>query len=272
MTEVLAAQGHSWGKCEYVWSDDDNSVTATVVCERDSSHVIKETVSTNFVLTQFSTYKKEGSGYFEAVFSNELFTKQVKEITVPAVSCDGGPTCPSGKFKDVPSAEEWIHLTVDWAVVNRVTFGTEADKFSPHAECSRAQFVTFLWRTVGQPGTTLTESPFKDVKEGAWYYTAVLWAYENNITMGTDTHTFSPDDPCSRAQVVTFLWRMEGCEAPAASSTTFTDVKSGEWYYDAVLWAVEKGITAGTTSTTFSPDGSCTRIQCIAFIFREFAV
>ena len=272
VTEVLAAQGHSWGKCEYVWSDDDNSVTATVVCERDSSHVIKETVSTNFVLTQFSTYKKEGSGYFEAVFSNELFTKQVKEITVPAVSCDGGPTCPSGKFKDEPSAEEWIHLTVDWAVVNRVTFGTEADKFSPHAECSRAQFVTFLWRTVGQPGTTLTESPFKDVKEGAWYYTAVLWAYENNITMGTDAHTFSPDDPCSRAQVVTFLWRMEGCEAPAASSTTFTDVKSGEWYYDAVLWAVEKGITAGTTSTTFSPDGSCTRIQCIAFIFREFAV
>ncbi|MBQ6262079.1 MAG: InlB B-repeat-containing protein [Clostridia bacterium] len=270
-SEILKAQDHDWGKPEYVWSEDDASVTATVICGRDSTHVITETVKTNFVLTQCSTYKAEGSGYYSAVFDNELFGEQIKEVTVPAVSCDGGPTCPSKAFTDVPSAEEWVHITVDWAVVNHVTYGTSATTFSPDEDCTRAQFVTFLWRTVGQPETTLTSSPFKDVVPGTWYYTAVLWAYENHITLGTSSTTFSPDEPCSRSQVVTFLWRMEGCEPPAVTETKFEDVVPGEWYYDAVLWAIEKGITQGVSETAFCPDDTCTRVQCVTFIFREFA-
>ncbi len=270
-TETLNALDHEWGEPVYVWADGDGSVTATVTCERDESHVITETVSTNFILTQYSTYKADGAGYYVATFENELFSEQKKEVTIPSISCDGGPTCPSKAFTDVPSAEEWIHLTVDWAVVNHVTYGTSATTFSPDEECTRAQFVTFLWRTMGQPETTLTSSPFKDVVPGTWYYTAVLWAYENHITLGTSSTTFSPNEPCSRSQVVTFLWRMEGCEPPAVTETKFEDVVPGEWYYDAVLWATERGITQGVSETAFCPDDTCTRVQCVAFIFREFA-
>ncbi|MBQ6676890.1 MAG: S-layer homology domain-containing protein [Clostridia bacterium] len=270
-TETLNALDHEWGEPVYVWADGDGSVTATVTCERDESHVITETVSTNFILTQYSTYKADGAGYYVATFENELFSEQKKEVTIPSISCDGGPTCPSKAFTDVPSAEEWIHLTVDWAVVNHVTYGTSATTFSPDEDCTRAQFVTFLWRTMGQPETTLTSSPFKDVAPGTWYYTAVLWAYENHITLGTSSTTFSPNEPCSRSQVVTFLWRMEGCEPPAVTETKFEDVVPGEWYYDAVLWATERGITQGVSETAFCPDDTCTRVQCVAFIFREFA-
>ena len=109
-------------------------------------------------------------------------------------------------FRDVDK-DAYYAAAVDWAVSNEITNGTSASTFSPEEGCTRAQVVTFLWRAAGKPDAASSESPFSDVKEGAYYYNAVLWAVEKGITNGTSDKTFSPDETCTRAQIVTFLWR-----------------------------------------------------------------
>ena len=111
-------------------------------------------------------------------------------------------------------------------------------------------------------------NPFVDVPAGSFYYDAVLWEVEKGVTTGTSATTFEPDGSCTRAQAVTFLWRVAGCPAPKSAAMPFTDVKAGSFYYDAVLWAVENGITKGTSETTFEPEGICTRAQIVTLIWR----
>ncbi len=108
---------------------------------------------------------------------------------------------------------------------------------------------------------------FVDVAKGAYYYDAVNWAVSKSVTNGTGPNTFSPENPCTRAQVVTFLWRANG-SPKASGSNPFTDVAAGTYYYDAVLWAVSKGITTGTSATTFAPENDCTRAQVVTFLWR----
>ena len=169
-------------------------------------------------------------------------------------------------FVDVPSGS-YYEDAVDLAVANGITTGTDAAHFSPDGICTRAQAVTFLWRAAGRPAPESRTMPFTDVPADSYYYDAVLWAVENGITKGTSSTTFSPDDTCTRAQIVTFLWRSE--QSPAAgSSNPFTDVSADAYYADAVLWAVKEAITTGTTRTTFSPDAECTRAQIVAFLWR----
>ena len=114
-----------------------------------------------------------------------------------------------------------------------------------------------------------TRALFTDVQPGAYYYDAVAWAVEQGITAGTTATTFSPDASCTRAQTVTFLWRAAGSPAPQSTENPFTDVRAGAYYYSAVLWAVEQGMTTGTTATTFSPGSSCTRAQIVTFLYRD---
>ena len=114
---------------------------------------------------------------------------------------------------------------------------------------------------------TGTENPFTDISKNDYFYDAVLWAVEEGITSGTSDTTFSPNVSCTRAQMVTFLWRVSGF--PKASITNpFTDVSADAYYYDAVLWAVEQGITGGTGGGKFSPDTPCTRAQMATFLWR----
>ena len=113
------------------------------------------------------------------------------------------------------------------------------------------------------------QNPFMDVKEGAYYYDAVLWAVEQKITSGTSATTFSPDASCTRAQMVTFLWRAAGSPKVENGKNPFADVQADAYYYDAVLWAVEKGVTSGTSATTFSPDATVTRGQTVTFLYRN---
>ncbi len=110
---------------------------------------------------------------------------------------------------------------------------------------------------------------FYDVPNDAYYYEAVKWAVENGITRGTDDTHFSPDGICTRAQAVTFLWRAAGSPEPETRTMPFTDVPAGSYYYDAVLWAVENGITKGTSDTMFSPDATCSRAQIVTFLWRS---
>lgn len=114
----------------------------------------------------------------------------------------------------------------------------------------------------------LANLPFVDVPEGAFYYDAVAWALEQGITNGTDETHFSPNDPCQRAAVVTFLWRAMGKPEASGQQMPFVDVPEGQFYYDAVAWAVERGITSGTDATHFSPYQTCNRAQVVTFLWR----
>lgn len=192
-----------------------------------------------------------------------------KNHTIEVVFMKAGGNPQTGVFVDVPEGS-YYEEAVNWAVENGITTGTDATHFTPDGICTRAQAVTFLWRAVGSPAAKSSAMPFADVKSGSYYYDAVLWAVENGITKGTSETMFSPNATCSRAQIVTFLWRSQ--KSPAAGTANpFTDVKASAYYADAVLWAVKEDVTKGTTATTFSPDDNCTRAQIVTFIWRALA-
>ena len=178
------------------------------------------------------------------------------------------PAAEPFRFDDVKDANQYYYAPVYWAVEQGITNGTSKTEFSPEKGCTRAQVVTFLWRAAGEPKPTATTCNFEDVKKGAYYYDAVLWAVENNITNGTSKTTFDPEKTCTRAQIVTFLWRAAKEPKPTATTCDFTDVKAGAYYYNAVLWAVEKEITNGTSKNTFDPEKTCTRAQIVTFLYR----
>ena len=174
------------------------------------------------------------------------------------------------QFTDV-AADQYYAQPVDWAVRRGVTNGTGAGIFTPEGTCTRAQVVTFLWRAYGCPEPETKTVPFVDVEKGTYYTDAVLWANENGITNGTDATHFSPEAPCTRAHVVTFLWRAE-YEGQGAGFGTFEDVDSpSEYYFHPVYWANLHGITNGTDATHFSPHAPCTRGQIVTFIYRAFS-
>ena len=155
-----------------------------------------------------------------------------------------------------------------WAAKNGITGGVDDTHFAPNATCTRAQAVTFLWRAAGSPAPKSDVNPFTDVQPGAYYYDAVLWAVENGITKGSSKTMFSPNATCTRAQIVTFLWRSQ--KSPASDSVNpFTDVAADAYYNTAVLWAAENGITGGTGNNAFSPDADCTRAQIVTFLYRS---
>ena len=190
--------------------------------------------------------------------------RRTHTIEVIFMKANGNPQ--TGVFVDVATGS-YYEDAVDWAVENGITTGVSANRFDPNGVCTRAQAVTFLWRAAGSPAPRSRTMPFTDVPVGSYYYDAVLWAVENDITKGTSDTTFSPNMTCTRAQIVAFLWRSE--KSPAAGSRNpFADVKSTAYYADAVLWAVKEDITKGSTNTTFSPDADCTRAQIVTFLWR----
>lgn len=134
-----------------------------------------------------------------------------------------------------------------------------------YADMSAAEILADLF---GDAETQPNQKGFNDVKSGDYFYDAVNWAVEKGITTGTSATTFSPNASCTRAQIVTFLWRASGSPEPKTASNPFTDVAANAYYCKAVLWAVENGITTGTSATTFSPDAPCTRAQGVTFLWR----
>ena len=172
-------------------------------------------------------------------------------------------------FTDVP-ANAYYADAVSWAVLNGLIKGTSETTFSPNASCTRAQAVTFLWRAAGSPEPTKTEHPFTDVKEGDFFYKAVLWAVEEGITNGMDATHFGPTAYCNRAQVVTFLYRTMGSPELESVENPFTDVAKGSFYEKPVLWAVQNGITNGLSATSFGPGSICNRAQIVTFLYRAF--
>lgn len=184
-------------------------------------------------------------------------------VTAESSGTTAEPTEPdesaAPSFTDI-AADAYYTQPVAWAVAQGITSGTTSTTFSPNSACTRAQIITFLWRAAGSPEP---EAPcaFTDVKTDAYYAQAVAWAAEKGMVSGS---TFSPDAPCTRLMAVEFMWKQAG--SPSAADASFSDVSS-----DAVNWAVETGVTGGTTATTFSPDTTCTRAQIVTFLWRAYS-
>ena len=193
------------------------------------------------------------------------FTMPASKVTVEAMFKASAPT---GKnpFIDVP-AGSYYEDAVIWAVEKGITSGTSAVTFDPNGNCTRAQAVTFLWRAAGSPAPKTKVMPFTDVPSGSYYYDAVLWAMEQGITKGTSDTAFSPNASCTRAQIVTFLWRANGSPAVSGNSA-FTDVASDAYYAAAVAWAEKNGVTGGIGNGLFGSGNNCTRAQIVTFLYR----
>ena len=180
-------------------------------------------------------------------------------------SCTRCDATRSNPFVDVPE-DSWFINPVLWAVEKGITSGVDATHFGPNAACTRAQVVTFLWAAEGKPEPVSTVNPFVDVKEGDWFYKAVLWAKENGVTSGLDDTHFGSNQTCTREQVVTFLWAANGKPASSAK-VNFSDVPAGAWYYAPVAWAVENKITSGMGDGTFGVGQTCNRAQVVTFLY-----
>ena len=190
--------------------------------------------------------------------------------TIKATAGAGGSISPSGNVSVREGRDQTFTITPDkgYAIANVKIDGKSigAVKSYTFENVSRTHTIEVIFmKANGNPQTGV----FVDVATGSYYEDAVDWAVENGITTGVSANRFDPNGVCTRAQAVTFLWRAAGSPAPRSRTMPFTDVPASSYYYDAVLWAVENGITKGTSETRFSPDATCTRAQIVAFLWRS---
>jgi|GEM_PF-1796316 len=223
-----------------------------------------------------SAIKVDSDGLITAVkpVKGDASGSQPGNIRVTATSESGkkATTKVTVYFNDVADPNTYYFKPVYWAFNNDITTGKSGGQtFAPDDTCTRAQIVTFLWRLAGKPEPKVS-NPFTDIKSSAYYYKAVLWAYEKGITTGrSGGKTFDPNGTCTRREIVTFLWRYAGKPSPSETGK-FTDVTDkNAYYYNAVYWAVEENITTGKAAsnyTTFDPTGLCTRGMAVTFLYR----
>lgn len=224
-------------------------------------------------------YEEFIAGAYEAILAGsvEETFREKNSLRIPAsvTDADGdryfvvlgsnSTTATVSGFTDV-QANAYYADAVKWAVGKGITSGTTATTFSPNSTCTNAQILTFLWRAYGSPEPTI-KNPFSNIKTTDYYYKAALWAKEKGMVSGS---TFNASGLCTRAAAVTYMWKAAG-SPNTSSKTSFTDVSSTASYAKAVAWAVNKGITSGTTATTFSPNQTCTRGQIVTFLYRGLA-
>lgn len=169
-------------------------------------------------------------------------------------------------FADVP-ADAWYRKAVQWADGEGVAEGVGGMRFAPEEVCNRAHAVTMLWRLCGSPAAE-NGCPFGDVPADAWYADAVTWAAGKGVTAGIAEETFAPDAPCTRAQIVTMLWRAAGTPQAEYAAHSFTDVPADAWYADAVEWCWCNGIAVGCSVREFMPGKECTRAELVEMLWR----
>lgn len=228
--------------------------TVTITVKPDSGYEL-DTLTVKDASGSKIKVKDKGDGKF-------TFTMPASKVTVSAEFAE----IETLDFADV-STDAYYYEAVKWAAKKGITGGTGDGTFNPNGSCTRAHIVTFLWRAAGSPEPKSTVS-FADVPAGSYYAKAVAWAVENGITLGIGDGTFSPNATCTRAQSVTFLYRAMGTAPTTVNG--FTDVTADAFYADAVAWAVESGVTNGTSASTFSPNNGCTRAQIVTFLYRAY--
>ena len=248
-------------------SEGGSVAAGTKRASRGTTVTVTATAASGYQVAQVSAVDKDGKTVSLTDKGDGVYTFVMPASKVDVTARFAQVQKPEEKdpYGDV-SKDSYYYDAVKWAAETGVTTGVGDGLFAPEWVCTRGQIVTFLWRASGSPAPKATELPFTDVAADAYYAQAVLWAVENGITNGTSETTFSPDQTCTRAHAVAFLYRMSG--SPAAAGSTFSDVAADAYYRAAVAWAVEKGITNGTSGTTFSPDDTCTRGQIVTFLYR----
>ena len=172
-------------------------------------------------------------------------------------------------YRDVTNKNDFWYEPTNYLTAAGVVKGYDNQTlFKPANECSRAQMVTFLWRLSGSPNPKSKTTTFKDIETSDYFYKPVLWAVEKGITTGVTKEKFNPKGICTRAQTVTFLWRMANKPEPKAKTSKFTDIKAKDYFYKAAIWASERKILAGYADNTFRPDGHCLRRQMVTFLYK----
>ena len=241
-------------------AEKGSRVTITVV--PDTGYVLGSLTVTDYKGNAL-TLTDAGDGKYTFTMPGSAVKTSVSFVPEPVTpSPDPDQAFP---FTDVKT-DAYYREAVRWAVDEGITSGTSATTFGPDLPCTRGQIVTFLWRAAGSPAPTGALT-FTDVAAGSYCADAVRWAAENGIASGTSKETFSPDLPCTRAQMAAFLYRSQ--KSPAVSgSSAFTDVSAGDYFHDAVLWAAQNGITNGISATAYGPDAICTRAQMVMFLYR----
>ena len=184
-------------------------------------------------------------------------------VPLPGDVC---PICGANPFRDL-HLDKWYASAVAFVNNQGLMTGTGADVFSPNGTVTRGMMVTVLWRMYHSPYSS-GSVPFRDVKETAYYYKALRWAWTRGFAAGTGSDQFSPGKMCSRAEIVTFLWTAAGKPTPKLDTCAFQDVKRSAFYYKALLWAVGEGIVSGKTADTFGPKDAATRAETAAMIWR----
>ena len=166
-------------------------------------------------------------------------------------------------FQDVPQ-DAYYYPAVEWAWLRDITKGASTTTFEPESVCTRGQVATFLWRAADKPEPKTTKNPFTDVKSTSPFYKAILWAYENEITSGTSKTTFSPGNACTRAHVLTFLWRSQG--KPDAPYSELADYRLPQGYWTAAFrWGDNQGLLS---VTDVSPENSCPRSDIVYYLYK----
>lgn len=245
----------------------------TLTAKADAGYTFKEwqVVTSNVTIKDNKFTMPAGNVEIKAIFEKNATPPPAPTEYSVKVSTDGNGTAMADKTSAAAGTVVTLTATPksgytfkQWQVVTGgVTI--KDNKFTMPAGNVEVKAI-FEKNATPPPGPAV--NPFVDVPAGSFYYDAVLWAVEKGVTTGTSATTFEPDGSCTRAQAVTFLWRVAGCPAPKSAAMPFTDVKAGSFYYDAVLWAVENGITKGTSETTFEPEADCTRAQIVTLIWR----
>lgn len=260
----IPAKGHSYGewtiKKEATESSEGEKIRTCKTCGNIETRTIPKKGEENAKTDNPADVLAE-------IDDNEEINKPEGNTDKTNIETDSRPNTDS-LFVDVTKSN-YYYDAANWAAKTGVTAGIDATHFGPNQQCTRAQVMTFLWKANGSPEPKTTKNPFTDVKTSNYYYKPVLWAVENGITTGTSATTFSPNAACTRGQVVTFLWHANGDPEDIAKSNPFGDVKSINYYYKPVLWAMEHGITSGTTENSFSPNQTCTRAQIVTFIWKS---
>ncbi|MCR4670661.1 MAG: S-layer homology domain-containing protein [Saccharofermentans sp.] len=192
------------------------------------------------------------------------------QVTITASAGGKKATCKvTVLYEDVTNKDDFWFTPTNYLTAKGVVKGYyNQTYFKPANECTRAQMLTFMWRLAGCPEPESKTCVFPDVKQDNYFYKPVIWAVEKGITTGYPDNTFRPQNVCTRAQTVTFLWRMAGKPDPKSTENKFTDVKPTAYYYVPTLWASEKKILAGYDDNTFRPQGKCLRRQMVTFLYK----
>lgn len=264
-TEVVSVK---WSPADEIFIEDKTyTVTIEVGIKKGFDEVFAQSDKIAATMNGYKIHRVKNNGANVTVKFGWKISSD-KPVTAPAASgtnTEVKTVSTKSGFSDVNDGAYYAKA-VKWAVDKKITSGTSATTFSPDDTCTRAQILTFLWRAVGSPKYN-SSAPFGDVISDDYFFDASGWAKGMDMVSGG---SFEPDTPCTRAFTVIYLWKNAGSPKTEPSSK-FSDVSAAADYAQAVAWAVNSGVTSGTSETTFSPNDTCTRGQIVTFLNRALS-